>query len=355
MGLVDREAIIAAIKEDRAALAQVENQTPGLCLAVVTKWSEALQYVREQTLGLCLVAAVQDRGSVGYIRDEAMKEKVKWFLNLPDDLFPAAGRQSKEELVAFGKRLMELFDVPKTNPSSGDIEDTAYKLLTTNGFDVAKLREEEQTPERCLMAVVKELDAFEFVKERTPELCRAAVVCYEANLERVEQTPELCFLAVWYSATAVRYIKNPVILRQAVAIAQHRKPAMAPYFKAVLSVMSKLYGSSLDWSLVAEERKTLGDVVQYPTLLQGIVGKSPEFYVAAVMANPMCLRYVRERTPEVCMVAVLRHGMALRFVDEQTEDMCTMAVGDLSRNLEWAEKQTPEACMMAVERNGMML
>lgn len=291
----------------------------------------------DRKLGIYLMEAVRDRGRVESITDEKMKEKVKWFLDLPDDLFPEAKQVNLvgvEELAILGKRLMKLFNVPKKDPTTDKIDSDAYQFLMADGMELEEWEEEEQFPELCLMAMVQEPGAFMYVKNKTPELSRVAVALFWNNLKWVkEQTPELCFLAAWYHSEAIKFIKDPVIQQQAVALMMVKRPDDACYLNAVYSALQKLREKG-EPTFTTKQQEDLDRIEYNAQYLEDVDGQTEEFCIAAVKRNYRALCYVNHQTSEICMAAVLQDGAALQFVEDKfkTPELCIIARMDGGSN-----------------------
>ena len=112
-----------AVQEKTRELKRVNEQTPELCLATVTKYPWALKLVNVQTPEICLAAVTQNGRALEYVKV-----------------------QTHELCLAAVTR-----------------DGTALQFV------------KEQTREICLAAVTQEGYALRFVKEQTHEICLAAV------------------------------------------------------------------------------------------------------------------------------------------------------------------------------------
>jgi hypothetical protein len=243
---------------DGLELQYVEDQTEEICIAAVRSNPDALQFVHNQTFAVCM-AAVQNY----------MQEGLRFVQGqTPEDYFTIC-----KEAVAC----------------------CPYNLEFVQGLSL------EQYQELCMIAVERDGHILKFIKDQTPEMCKAAILSntdpwYGSVLEHVkEQTEELCMLAV---------------LQPGYGAIRHAK------FQNLAMCLIAVRDNGYDLQHVNKEFKT------------------HDVCMAAVQRFGWAIEFVENKTAEICEAAINQSGLALECLDAtlQTFKLCESAV-----------KQNPDA------------
>lgn len=171
------DADLRAVRADGMALEYIKNQTPEMCIAAVKQNPMALKFVKEQTYEIC-------KAAIRRIAYNTAKE-------LDVD--------------------MDFVTVKRDGKSMNAVKFTSGNFVTIKCLPRGKTAEFVETAMKNHMidARLNECEAFRFVKDKTPELCLAAVKANGCALKYIKnQTPELCLAAVKANDCALKYVKN---------------------------------------------------------------------------------------------------------------------------------------------------
>lgn len=187
--------------------------------------------------------------------------------------------------------------------------------------------EEKRQIEADLERVIKEPLDLKDVKNKTPEICMAAVERNGYALEFVpedKKTHELCLSAVnGFIGYALKYVPESMKTENICRIAVEN------------------VGDALEY--VPEDKKTY------------------ELCLTAVRGNGPALQYVPEsmKTEEIRRIAVENFGGALQYIseDQRTPEICNMAVANHGMALAYVpnDLKTPEICLAAIRQNANAL
>lgn len=175
-------------------------------------------------------------------------------------------------------------------------------------------------------------------KERTPEICKAAIERDGMELAYVpHQTQEICMSAVEQHPWARKYVIETT-------------PGLD--LDAINHAAVKGHGSALYFISDQKREYCLEAVANYGEALNYVKVQDPEICLTAVQNNGLALQYVNEQTPQIVEAAVRKNGEALQFTVIRTPEIERMAVQNTYLALPYVREQTEEICLIAVRQNG---
>ncbi len=149
-----------------------------------------------------------------------------------------------------------------------------------------------------------------------------------------DRTPEICLAAVKQNPLALKYIKHNQTL-EICTIAVKKDPSLFRFAK------------------VQSEELCIFAVTEGYDMLKYVKEQTPEICLAAVKKHGWSLKYVKEETPEICLAAVKSNGLALQFVYNQTPEICREAFENHEFIVQYAEAISPELFLDMVKNLGV--
>jgi hypothetical protein len=172
-------------------------------------------------------------------------------------------------------------------------EDMYLAVVKQDGLHLKYIKEQYQTENICKEAIKNNILAFEFVHNKTDDMC---------------------FLCLSKDHTLIQFIDNQT------------------------DFMCKI---------VFDKCKSLKnfDAFRY------IKNKDIKLEKIAVKYDGLALEFIDNQNDIICESAVKQNGLALKFVKKQTEKICELAVEQNGLALEFVENKTDKICEIAMKQN----
>ncbi len=162
-----------SVKQDWKNLANIEQQTPEMCMIALQQNPKAIEFIRNPTPEMCMLAIKADASNLSLIK------------NKTPEIMDAINAYAKNSIEKSNKTIQDT----KSTLEAMNTKLSLYAVQT----DGLRLKEiTTQTPEICLAAVHQNGLALQYVKEQTHEICLAAVKQNPMSLQHAKVvTPEI--------------------------------------------------------------------------------------------------------------------------------------------------------------------
>lgn len=201
-------------------------------------------------------------------------------------------------------------------------EEKCKKLITVYPLLIRFMRDEDVNLEDdYVKAITTDSRAIQFIKNKTPELCRLAVQICGDNLKYVDdQTEELCIIAVTETPHALKYVKNQT---EDIAIqAVKRNGLMIDYVKnqtdnvCLAALTEDIY--SIQFIKNPSDKICRFAISKKPYIVQYIENPTVEHYIMALMEDPACITYIDTDNKDLLFSCFVANPNIINYITDPT-------------------------------------
>ncbi len=389
----------------------INNEIYEILKNILNKNGLLLEFIENQTEELCIIAIKNNINAYTFVKNKTY-EINKILLNIDGNMLQYIENQTDELcIIAIKNNINAYTFVKKITYNLYKSILIEHNILSTNNIKIYELFKnilnknglllefiENQTEELCIIAVKNNIDAYNFIINKTYELDKKLLDINFNILKYIEnQTEELCLIALKNNIDSFKHIKNKTYnlnknilnidgnmlkyienqTEELCLIALKNDLKSYNYIQNKTDEINKIYNKIHDDNIYYEKYyKKISNNGMY---LKYITEQTENICLLAIDNNVASYEYVKNMTPNIAIAIVKKDGMLLNKIDEifHTNDICIAALKNninayqfiknktyeinayvLSKKgwlLKFIENQTDELCIIAVQNDGMAL
>jgi hypothetical protein len=225
----------------------------------------------------------------------------------------------------------------------------ALDMISINPMSIKHVR---QTNELCILAVMTDGLALEFIKDKTYEICEWAVLQNPLAMEFVPDNISLSInvlqTIVKKNYRCVKYINDPYIWQYALDITYNA-------FFYIQSTEIINYALSKNGELLWHIKNPTNEQCKIAVQTHGMVlercVQSKYLQLKAVKSNGMALQFIDYPTTKIKIAAVRQNGRAIRFINQPSRRLCKIAVKQTGLAIQFIKNPSANLCKLAVQRS----
>lgn len=170
-----------------------------------------------------------------------------------------------------------------------------------------------------IKAITSDSRAIQFIKNKTPELCKLAVQMCGDNLKYIDdQTDELCMIAVADSPNALKYVKKQT--EDIALLAVKRNGLMIDYVKnqtddvCIAALTEDIY--SIQFIRDPNDVVCKFAITKKPYSIQYIENPTVEHYIMAIVRDPACITYIDTDNKDLLFSCFVANPNILNYITD---------------------------------------